>query len=223
MLRKNHRSSFGWVAIAAALVCSGCGSSSKSTFSQNALTPAQAQAVSHEVAQAVVSAVSSSFGVTPPPAAEPGKAQLGAAIAAIHPEQSSSGCVVTSTGETCNFPLSFSGPCPAGGTIAVSGDINGTLDNSGNGSLTTQVTVTPSNCGVSNLTFSGDPNVMLDGQVDFTNSGITFPITLTEVGGISYGPNPSGSCQLNVTYTIHSQTSCTASGTVCGQSISGPC
>jgi hypothetical protein len=50
-----------------------------------------------------------------------------------------------------------------------------------------------------------------------------FPLTLSEAGGISYGPHPSGSCQLNVTYTINSLSSCTASGTVCGQSVSGNC
>jgi hypothetical protein len=48
-------------------------------------------------------------------------------------------------------------------------------------------------------------------------------VSLTEEGGISYGPNPSGSCSLNTTYTINSVSSCTITGTVCGQSVSGTC
>lgn len=217
MLRSKPASVLSWFVLAAVLVCIGCGGGSGSSSMQTpAVSPAQAQAVSHEIVQAVVSAVSSSFSL---PAALPqdGRPSLSEATSAIRPD--ASGCTVTPTGESCNFPLSYTGPCPQAGTIGVSGDISGNLSNSGSGSINTQITVTPANCEVSNLTINGDPNVMMNGQINFTNSALTFPITLSETGGISYGPNPSGSCQLKVTYTVNSQTSCTASGTVCGQSV----
>jgi hypothetical protein len=217
MLRKIVHSTLACVVAAATLLSLGCGSSSH----DNNLSPAQAQAISQEVVQAVIQAVSNGLGATPP-AAKPAHRSLSTALGGMQPDQTS-GCTPDASGETCNFPLSFTGPCPAGGTISVAGDIDGTLDNSGDGSINTKITVTPTNCSVSNVTFNGDPNISLDGQLGFTNTAPVFPITLTEGGGISYGPNPSGSCQLNVKYTINSLTSCTVTGTVCGQSVSGTC
>jgi hypothetical protein len=73
------------------------------------------------------------------------------------------------------------------------------------------------------MVMNGDPSVTLGGLINFTQSVPTFPITLTEKGGISYGPHPAGSCKLNVTYTINSETSCAISGTACGQAVSGSC
>jgi len=61
------------------------------------------------------------------------------------------------------------------------------------------------------MVMNGDPSVTLGRRINFTQSVPTFPITLTEKGGISYGPHPAGSCKLNVTYTINSETSCTIS------------
>jgi len=208
-------------AIAAAsllILSSGCGSSS-SHSSNNAISPAQAQAVTSEVSQAIAQALSNTFVISMSPAVP----SLSAIPADISSRLSSSACVATSTGETCNWPISFSGPCPGGGTISVTGDVAGTLDNSGGGSVLTQLTITPSNCSVSNLTINGDPNVAVNGQINFTQTAPAFPITLTEIGGVSFGPNPSGSCQFNVKYTLSSQTSCTISGTACGQTVSGSC
>ncbi|MGA9689307.1 MAG: hypothetical protein WBQ81_21305, partial [Candidatus Sulfotelmatobacter sp.] len=77
---------------------------------------------------------------------------------------------------------------------------------------------------VSNLIINGDPSIDLSGQINFTaNLNPAFPVVFTETGGISYGPNPSGSCQLNATYTINSSLACTVTGTVCGQSVTGSC
>jgi hypothetical protein len=63
--------------------------------------------------------------------------------------------------------------------------------------------------------------------MNFTNNVPSYPITLTEAGGISYGPNPSGSCIVNVTISIGNAlnpvTSCTITGTICGQSVNGSC
>jgi hypothetical protein len=116
-------------------------------------------------------------------------------------------------------------PCtgPQAGTISVTGDIDGTLTDAGAGSLSGQFTITPANCSVSNLLVNGDPSISVAGQINFTNTAITFPVVFTETGGLSYGPNPSGSCQVNATYTINAQLACTVAGTVCGQPVNGTC
>lgn len=70
----------------------------------------------------------------------------------------------------------------------------------------------PTNCSVSNLTINGAPNVSVATQINFAASQVQFPVTATEGGGISYGPNPSGSCTVNVSLTLNSLTSCTVTG-----------
>jgi hypothetical protein len=202
----------------------GCGSSNNNGMSNNSMSQAQAQAVAQQVSQAIAQALG---GVVPASAPATGESRpsLAAAVNDIHPD-ASSGCTQTGTVENCNWPISTSNnpfACPQGGTISVSGDISGTLNTSGTGSVGGDITITPANCSVSNLIINGDPSISVGGQINFTDNEIAFPITFTETGGISYGPNPSGSCQVNATYTINSSLSCTISGTVCGQTVSGSC
>lgn len=211
--------SLSLVGVAASLVIlsTGCGSSSTS----HTLSAAQAQAVSQEFASAVQSALSSSLG--PAGAARQGLApSLASTLGKVHPE-GTSGCTVSDSGESCNLPVNSSSPCPGGGTIAVSGDFSFTLNTSGDGSDSSTLTITPTNCSVSNETINGNPSVTASTQITFTNDTPVFPVTLNESGGISFGPNPSGSCTLNVQYTISSETTCTVAGTICGQTVSGSC
>jgi len=205
------------VAAMLAVLCGGCGSSKSNNLSQ-----AQAEAVTQEVTQALAAALSSS-GL--PADARPASGlhpSLSTAVTEIR-SYASPVCPSNGTGETCDFPVNFDGTCPGGGTIAVAGNVDGTLDNSGDGSIQSQLTITPTNCSVDKLVINGDPSITVDGTFNFAANAPAFPITLTETGGISYGPNPSGSCQLNVTYTVSSQTSCAISGTVCGQAVNGSC
>jgi hypothetical protein len=204
------------------ILCSGCGGNSSSM--NNSMSQAQAQAVSDQISQAIAQAL----GTTVPaiaPATSDARPSLSTAVGHIRPDESG-GCTPTSTGQNCNFPISLTGyPCGAqGGTISVTGDFSGTLNNSGAGSISGQLAITPAECSVSNLVLNGDPSIDVSGQVNFSNDETpVFPVTFTETGGISYGPNPSGTCQLNATYTINSLTSCTVTGTVCGQSVNGSC
>ncbi len=203
-----------------AMVGSGCGGGSSMSGS-NTLSAAQAQAVSGQVVQAVTAALGDALGAAPP-AANGARHGLSTVMADAHPDTSSSGCTSTATGESCNLPLSYTGPCSGGGTISVSGDISGTLDTSGDGSFGTQMTITPSNCSVSGTTFNGDPDITIAGQISFASDNFVYPITFMEGGGIAYGPNPSGTCSVNVTYSITAST-CSVTGTVCGQSVNGSC
>jgi hypothetical protein len=198
-------------------LCAACGSSSSHELSQ-----AQAQAISHEVVTAAEAALSSAVPAAP---AEERVAHpsLAKAVSGLQPDQLP-GCTTSEGTTTCNWPVNYSGSCPDGGTISASGDFDFTLNSSGSGSDTSTFTITPTNCGVEpNLTINGNPNIQLSTTVNFANDQIVYPVTFAETGGISYGPNPSGSCSLNVTYTVSSSTSCTVSGTLCGQSLSGSC
>jgi hypothetical protein len=179
--------------------------------------------MSHEFVTAVESALSSaaSGGASVERSAQQ---NLSAVVGDIHPDQSS-GCVTSASGTSCNIPVAYSGACPGGGTIGVSGAFDFTLNNSGDGSDSTTLTITPTNCSVSNLTINGDPNVTVATEINFTGSEVQFPVTATEAGEISYGPNPSGSCTIKVSLMLISTslTGCTVTGTVCGQSVSGSC
>jgi hypothetical protein len=200
---------------ALALLSLNCGSSS----STHTLSTAQAQAVSQELFTALGNALSSGFtGVAA--ATHP---RLPEIMRAVHPEQTSSDCTITNSGESCNIPISYTGNCPNGGTIAVAGDFIFTLNNSGDGSDDSTLTITPTNCDVSNTTINGNPNVTVTTQFSMQNDALAYPLTFTESGGISFGPNPSGSCTLNVNLSVTSATTCTVTGTICGQSLNGSC
>jgi hypothetical protein len=223
MFRTKKFAALGWAVAVTALAAlsGGCGSSSNHNISE-----AQAQAISHEVVTAVEASLA---GAIPAASVERRSTHpsLSKIVSDIQPEQLS-GCTTSGDVTTCNWPVSYSGSCPNGGRIAVAGDITGTLNGSGDGSVgtgpTAPLTITPTNCSVtSNLTINGDPNIVIAATVTITDDAVAFPATLTETGGISYGPNPSGSCTMNVTYTVNSETSCTVSGTLCGQSLSGSC
>ncbi|MFY9646029.1 MAG: hypothetical protein WAK29_12665 [Terriglobales bacterium] len=209
------------IAVIVSILCSGCGGGSSSS----SISQAQAQAVTVQLSQAVGQALSSAFGASEP-AGRDVHPSLATVVRDIGSPNVSNGCTPTGTGENCNWPIHFVAECPQGrvlGTITVAGDIEVTLNNSGSGSVSSQLTITPQSCTVSNLVINGDPDIAVAVNMSFADSAPVFPVTLTESGGISYGPNPSGSCQLNVNYTITSATSCSITGTACGQSVSGSC
>jgi predicted Fe-S protein YdhL (DUF1289 family) len=211
------------VAVTLSMLCAGCGSSN-SGMANNSMSPAQAQAVTDQVVQALTQSLTVAISASAP--AIDGRRSLSAVVSNIHPD-TSSGCTSTATGYSCNWPIALKDDAcggSQGGTISVTGDISGSLSNTESGFVTGQFTITPANCSVSNLIINGDPSIDLSGQINFTSDlNPKFPITFTETGGISYGPSPSGSCRLQATYTINSSLGCTVSGTVCGQSVSGSC
>src|SRR5450755_3143158 len=212
-----------WCLIVAAatlsIVCSGCGSSSSNS---QAMSQAQAQAVSAQVSGAFAQALENAFsGGSAGEGAVKGRS-LSTAVTSIRPDQSS-GCTQSGSGYNCNWPVSYTAPCDQGGTIAVSGDLATTLNGSGSGSLSSQLTLIPTNCGIVGTVINGDPNVGFVVNMNFVNQVPVFPITIPENGTISYGPNPSGTCALKVTNTIASENSCTMTGTLCGQSVNEAC
>jgi hypothetical protein len=198
-----------------ACVALSCGSSSSKNPSST-----QVQEISQELFTALGSALNA--GLTPPGSAQPSHPSLATALQ-HDPRLVQSDCTVTDTGETCNVVLTYQGNCPMGGTIAVAGDLAFTLDNSGNGSDSSALTVTPAACAVQDITFSGNPSVTVSTAFGMASYAVSYPVTFSEKGGITYGPNPSGSCTINVNATVNSATSCSVTGTICGQSVTGNC
>jgi len=138
------------------------------------LTATQAQAISQQVVHAVVQSLSSVQGASLASGEQSNK-RLSVALADLHPEQSSSGCTPTPNGQSCNFPLSGSDPCSGGGSISVTGDVQGTLNNSGAGSLAAQLTVSPKSCSLPGVTFTGNPDITIAGNINFTSRALGTP------------------------------------------------
>ena len=198
--------------LGAALVMIGCGSSSSST-----LTPAQAQAVASAVSSSVSQSLKGAFGVAS------AKTDVGVtAMEESSPRASTPTCTPPSSGGTFNCMLAQTVPCSGGGTISVSGDIMGTLDSSGTGSVQEQIAARPANCSVDGLVLNGG-TVNVDGTINVSSGMIVFPVTASETGSVMFGPKPTGVCMLDVTFTVNSNLACTTTGMACGQPVSGSC
>ena len=200
------------IAIAAAMIACGGGSSTPKN-----LTQAQAQAIASAVSSGIAQSTAGGFGVSA--ASTPAHRMRGETT----PEITGFPCA---PGGICTAEFNSTFDCPGGGTMAIAGTILGTLDDSGDGSVVGQLVAAPMNCSVDSLVLNGDPSVNVATTVNIKADQPQSPIIGAETGGITYGPNPSGSCKFNVTYTVNfsnSNLSCTASGTACGYSVSGSC
>jgi hypothetical protein len=201
-----------------AVLLIGCGSNSSNSNSSAILTQAQAQAVAKAVSNGINQALTNAFGA----------ASLNASAKImreneIAPSATTPTCSVTSSGETCNWPISVTFSCPGGGTMAVTGDVNGSVTDTGTGSIQEQFGATPASCSIDGIVINGAPQVTVGGQLSISNWAPVWPLRGTEGGGVTYGPNPSGSCQFNVSFSINSDLSCTVSGTACGQPVNSSC
>jgi hypothetical protein len=205
------------IALGIALLLTGCGTNN-STSSNSNLSAAQAQSVASAMSSGFSQALAGAFGS----ASATARAKVTRADGS-HPNLSGPTCSPTSSGESCNWPISETFTCPGGGTLSVSGDVNGFLDGSGDGSVQEQIGATPANCSIDGIVINGNPQVTASGQLNISNWNPDWPLTGTETGGVTYGPNPSGSCQINVNFTVNSDLSCSVSGTVCGQPVSSSC
>lgn len=202
--------------VGVALLMIGCGGSSNSM--NNNLTPAQAQSVATAVSSGIVQAITAGLGAG---VIDP----LPSGMRRVDPVPNTSGlnCVASASGESCTWPISTTFSCPGGGTMAVSGNLSGTLSNTGNGSAQAQITADPASCSVNGIVLNGYPSIAVGGQVNIANNAPVWPVTGTESGGVTFGPNPSGTCKFNLTYSVNANISCTVTGTACGQNVNGSC
>lgn len=199
-----------------ALLIIACGSGNSNS---SALTQAQAQAIATAISNGLGQALAGTFGA---PAVERSTDAMHrvetAANAATPPV-----CMPSSAGQTCTWPISGTYACPGGGIMEVSGQITGSLNTAGSGSAQVQIAAVPASCSVNGMILNGAPQVNVGGQMSLVKDMPEWPVTASETGAVSYGPHPSGTCPLNLTYSVNSNLSCTVSGTACGQSVSGSC
>jgi len=202
--------------VSLALLILGCGSGNSNS---SALTQAQAQAIATAVSNGIGQALAGTFGAPSLRPSSDAMRRVGTAANAATPPL----CMPSSAGQTCTWPISGTFACPGGGTMAVSGKITGSLNTTGSGSAQVQIAGVPASCSVNGMILNGAPQVDVAAQMNVLNDMPEWPVTGSETGAVSYGPHPSGTCQLNLTYTVNSNLSCTVSGTACGQSVSGSC
>ncbi len=128
-----------------------------------------------------------------------------------------------------NESFNESAPCPGGGSLSVSGNIKGTVDDETFAAdLEFDLTQDMSNCGVttaSNLLFTlnGEPDIDIVG--DMAMSETSFSGTLSYTGGFAWVSDDerAGVCgvSFDVSFSSASQTG-TYSGEICGQPVSDP-
>lgn len=123
-------------------------------------------------------------------------------------------------------PINESGPCPNGGTVSTTGNMN---INETTGNFTAQLTNNYNNCKATSSanrvwTFNGDPSITQ--TMNFTSNQTTgaFSMTGTQTGGLSFSSDgASGHCSVNLNYTIAMTANGTETGsmtgTVCGKPV----
>jgi len=201
-----------WVtAITAAvlMLCCACGSGSSGSGGSTTITPAQSIAAADQVQQTFIAAID----------------QLTSQVCPLPP------CCNINQENFCTITVAQQSNCSGGGTATFSGSLSGDMNFYGTGNTTGSLTFLPASCSIpaSNLVMNGSSTLTFNGQVFFfylNPSGVD----ITATGNIPYGPQPSGVCQANLTLSAtiendrnNTLTTCTFSGTACGQTINQNC
>jgi hypothetical protein len=117
--------------------------------------------------------------------------------------------------------LDFDEQCQLGGRIAGSVSITDNTNDSGTGTVTGRMTVTPRGCVVSagarTLAVSGNPSLIYEFGVAFRDGELSSDFVWRASGGISW---PGGSCSADYTVVITPNGTGSIRGTLCGQDVS---
>jgi hypothetical protein len=115
-----------------------------------------------------------------------------------------------------NIQSSFRTDCTAGGNLQSSGSLTGTINSNGSGTLLwgDTVTITDWQC-IGSYIVNGDPYVSAAGHISPLSGG-----TITIGGGFQWIGPSSGSCQISLTVNFDANGNGSATGTVCGYSVS---
>lgn len=127
---------------------------------------------------------------------------------------------------TINQAVSSTTNCTPQGSIQVTGNISGTIDINGNGTLQVQATetLTDWSC-ITSYLIEGDPNISLTGQFSFVNGTPAAAQTMALSGGFTWAttgapPVVSGSCAIDLTASYQANNGHgILSGIVCGYTV----
>jgi len=200
------------------LVVVGCGGTSSSATDGNAMSPAQADAFAKSLSLAATGSMA-------------GLASLRAdgssdSLASAEQQQGlallNAAGVISCTTTSCviNEPISARRTCTSGGAINVTGNISGTINNSGSGLISISATETITDWGcLPPLIVNGDPYISLTGTFSFLNGA---PSTQQHVGingGIKWGTASAQSCQIHLDTNFNRDGTGRTTGTVCAHTI----
>jgi hypothetical protein len=186
------------------LLLAGCGGSNGSSVPSTGFSASASTQFASQVAGAAATGMITSIGST-------------GSFAELERANS-----VTCTPTSCvvNIPVSFTAVCPTGGTLQVTGTINGTTNGSGTGTIDVQAAININNwmC-VSGFVINGDPNIMVSGTFNFVNGVAAGNQSVAITGGFSFGSSPSDVCTVNLTINFNLTGAGSITGTLCGNQI----
>lgn len=110
--------------------------------------------------------------------------------------------------------------CTAGGYINVTGSMTGSINDTGTGLLSLQVTETLNSwqC-IGGFTMDGDPYVSAAGTFSFINGQQATAASISFGGGFRWTGNGSGSCTIQMTALFNPDHSGHMTGQMCGQQV----
>lgn len=151
-------------------------------------------------------------------------ALFGELMSAAFSAWASAGTGASSTAPAAAETFTHTAPCANGGSVTVSGTFTDNVNSSGNGTISYNMTQTPSSCQVTtssgNFTMSGDPNVTIAMSYPVSNWQAAGELSWTMKGGFRYGGESTGSCRVDMTYRMNPQTARgSMSGSICGNRI----
>jgi hypothetical protein len=206
------------ILVLSGVVIIGCGGGSSSSSSgSNNITQAETGDFVSLLAGSAVSGLNSSAQAQGRPAGMlkglPARMLKGTSFAKLHVTPQTLTVQCNSNGTSCTFLDQFSVPysCQSGGTMNITGDMNGT-GTPNMAYLSIQVTETINNWTCDGPTINGDPYVSLTGT--YTYPADSLEMTLS--GGFIAGGQ---SCQLNVSINAGSDGHGDISGVACGYTI----
>jgi hypothetical protein len=194
------------------------GGTSSSAVDAGAMSANQADAFAKSLSMAAVGSMGSSSFL---------RAE-GAAEGLTAPEQQqglallNAAGLVSCTPTSCmiNQPISARRTCVTGGAINVTGNISGSISNTGSGVILISATETISDWScLPPLMINGDPYISLTGTFSFLNG---VPATQQHVGihgGVKWGTAAAESCQISLDTNFNRDGTGRTTGTVCSHTI----
>lgn len=87
---------------------------------------------------------------------------------------------------TINMPVSALVPCPSGGSLGITGSLDGTISDSGSGQITINEQVTFTSCLSNGILLEGNPNITLSGEANFVDFLPVNPFIVHLTNGITF-------------------------------------
>lgn len=135
------------------------------------------------------------------------------------------GIALSSVPIAIDFAIDATAACPQGGTVAVSGSIEGSVDDQTfEGSLDLTIATTLTDCAATadgrGFTFNTSPSLVLAGSFAWDQTGLSDVAAFVYAGSVDWATGDrSGTCSYDVQVSVSPSGATAANGTVCGISV----